>query len=87
MSATTHRQPHELFVGYAQLEAVTCYKCGILFALPKHMLDSARASGNYRIQFYCPNGHRQGYGKSEVENQRERAEREANRAAREAARR
>lgn len=40
------------------METITCYKCGVPFAIPnnlkQHFLDS-------QDEFYCPNGHKQAY--------------------------
>lgn len=50
-----------------------CCNCGVLFAMPKYLQVKLRENREY---FYCPNGHQQHYtGKSEAEEQRERAER------------
>lgn len=46
------------------LETETCGSCGIPFAMPKDMLDSARK--NYTIRFFCPNGHKIGYSTDRV---------------------
>jgi hypothetical protein len=82
VSTTAHRQPGETFAGYTQLEVLTCCDCGIMFALPEHMVREARRVGNYEIKVFCPNGHSQGWGKSETMRERERADRERDRAAR-----
>ena len=41
------------FAGQTTLEVEIC-TCGVLFAAPKHMLDTRREDGR---NFYCPNGH------------------------------
>lgn len=87
MSTTAHRQRGETFAGYTQLSVDTCVTCGIVFAFPEEMEKQARKRGNFEIMIYCPNGHSQGWGKSDAEKQSERADREANRAAKLAAER
>jgi hypothetical protein len=37
---------------------VTCYKCGITFAIPSDFARSRKKDGK---SFYCPNGHPQKY--------------------------
>lgn len=66
------------FAGDAMLEVEIC-TCGVLFAVPEHMLDTRRADGK---TFYCPNGHPLHYGsenarlKRELEAARDRTARE-----------
>jgi len=45
---------------FTQLETITCYRsdCGILFAVPALWQQSKRRDHS---NFYCPNGHSQGY--------------------------
>lgn len=45
------------------LETESCCVCGVLFAMPDHMLQRLRDSGG---NFYCPNGHSQRYMESET---------------------
>jgi len=54
MSTTSHRSPGETFAGYTQLEALTCARCGVLFAAPERMIGKRRADHK---TFYCPSGH------------------------------
>lgn len=44
---------------------VECASCGVLFALPDAIEQKARA--NSERWFYCPNGHKQHYTKTEKE--------------------
>lgn len=46
------------------LQTVTCYKCGVLFAMPDHMMKSRRED---RESFYCPSGHPQAFMKSRAD--------------------
>lgn len=56
-----------------------CYRCGVLFAMPKSLRDSAlkhtqKAPGE-TISFYCPNGHSQSYvGENEAQKLRRQLE-------------
>jgi len=45
------------FAGNTTLEVEIC-TCGVLFAAPRHMLDTRREDGEL---FYCPNGHSLSY--------------------------
>lgn len=47
------------FVENQTLHADTCARCGILFAMPEHLVESLRKSHN---TFYCPAGHPLKYG-------------------------
>lgn len=57
---------------HTDLKVLTCYRCGVLHAIPRHMQESAQEAGNFEIQWYCPNGHKQGYGESDAEKERAR---------------
>lgn len=48
-------KPRETFAGYGQLEVLSCWSCGILYAVPEAMLASGRNDPS--ISWYCPNGH------------------------------
>lgn len=48
------------------LESETCFKCGVLFAMPQYLKRKAREGGN-RVTFYCPNGHGQSYIETEID--------------------
>lgn len=55
------------------LECVTCYKCGIPFAFPAHLMTQFRRNHE---EFYCPHGHSQYFpGKSDIEKARDEAAR------------
>ena len=43
---------------------VTCYKCGVPFSMPGHLSEQKRQQGE---SFWCPNGHKQWWGESEVD--------------------
>lgn len=43
------------------LETITCYRCGVLFAMPDNLM---RRYQETRDTFYCPNGHGQMFTKS-----------------------
>ncbi len=43
------------------MDALTCYKCGIVFGVPSHWLASRRED---KGQFFCPNGHGQAFVES-----------------------
>jgi hypothetical protein len=76
----------DTYAGHTTLEVEVCCSCGVLFAAPRDLL--AHALKDHDHWFYCPNGHSQHYtGKTEAQKQRERADREADRAARCAAER
>lgn len=46
-----------------ELITETCFKCHVLFAMPKDMQERCHKLGD---TFYCPNGHGQVYCESEV---------------------
>ena len=49
----------------SQLETETCFKCGVLFAMPADLMENLRKNRN---SFFCPNGHSQAYtGKTKAE--------------------
>jgi hypothetical protein len=51
------------------VETLTCYKCGLLFGVPEDWAERRRVD---HANFYCPNGHCQGfYGKSAKEKELE----------------
>lgn len=53
-----------------QLDSITCYKCGVLFAIPKYLKQKLIESHD---SFWCPNGHSQAfYGKTDYEVEKER---------------
>lgn len=62
----------ETIVRQAVLEAVTCYKCGVLFAIPDNLMRRLRDTGD---SFYCPSGHGQCFTKTTA--QRLEAEKKA----------
>lgn len=80
MGITT--QPDSTFAGYATLETHACITCGVLFAIPEEMGNQARAKGNFKIQFYCPNGHQQGYGESQADKLKRKLDAERERSGR-----
>lgn len=47
-----------------QLQTETCYKCGIVFAVPSYFREKRLLDKN---SFWCPNGHSQAYIKSEID--------------------
>lgn len=57
------------FAGQTTLEVEVC-TCGVLFAAPKHMLETRREDGK---SFYCPNGHCLSYD-GEISRLKRRAE-------------
>lgn len=68
------------------LTVIECCTCAVTFALPAALVTRARQDG--RALFYCPNGHPQGFRKSEADMLREQlatAEGRAVKAEREAA--
>lgn len=67
----------------AILETETCYKCGVIFAMPATMLRIFKDDGG---SFYCPNGHAQHYTKSEVQRLREKLDEQTRTATQMAAR-
>jgi hypothetical protein len=42
---------------FTQYEFLTCGKCGIRFAAPRHFIGARRAGDQGVTDFYCPNGH------------------------------
>jgi len=56
------------------LEAETCCKCGIRFAMPRTLRQLFLA--NSRKNFFCPNGHQQHYTRQKSESDKLRAERD-----------
>lgn len=50
-----------------------CITCGILYTVPERMWNEQRKFGGYH---HCPNGHRQGWSKTESENAKIRRERD-----------
>jgi len=52
---------------------LTCYCCGVAFALENGFDDRRRADGQ---SFYCPNGHAQAYCESEVDKLRKKLQAE-----------
>jgi hypothetical protein len=66
-----------------QLYSITCYKCGIEFAVPNHW-DNKRRDDHQT--FWCPNGHPQSYvGKTQTERDLEAARQEVDYLRRDAA--
>ena len=51
-----------------ELEATSCCTCGIQFGVPPYFIENARKNAG---TLYCPNGHRLGWSKTEVEKLRE----------------
>lgn len=54
-------------------ELQECISCGVAFAMPSIILDQDRKKGGFR---YCPNGHQQGWGKHDSEEEKTRRERD-----------
>lgn len=54
-----------------RLVTITCYKCGITFAVPQYFQTKRLED---RADFWCPNGHEQAYVKSEAQRLREQLE-------------
>lgn len=71
------KQRGDTFAGYNDLEVTVC-TCGVLFAMPKKLLDERRYDG---ANFYCPHGHSLSFDgdqkrlKRQLENERDRAAR------------
>lgn len=66
-SGYSYGDPTELLV-------ISCAHCGIRFGMPTDYDDRRR---NDHRDFYCPNGHQQGYhGKSATEQERDRLKRQ-----------
>lgn len=79
-------QTHTITNTHTHLVTEECYKCGVLFAMPKALKDSALKhtieSAAETIHFWCPNGHRQAYiGKNREEELQEQLQRARDRAA------
>lgn len=71
------------YAGETDLAVMTCPICGITYAIPKRLRDTAYDRGKREITWYCPNGHDLGYnGPSEQERAEQKAKREGDRAAR-----
>lgn len=50
------------------LESLECCRCGMAIGLSKTWVDSARNTGHFRQQFWCPYcGNQQGWGESRHE--------------------
>jgi hypothetical protein len=47
-----------------------CASCGVIYGITAEFEQRRRDDG---VSFYCPNGHRQGYGKSAADLEREKA--------------
>lgn len=60
-------------VAGVQCEDTICITCGVAYTVPKAVMESQRKSGGYH---YCPNGHNQGWGKGETEQDKIRRERD-----------
>lgn len=56
-----------------QLSTSTCYKCGIVFAMPNYFRQKRTED---KEAFYCPNGHPQAFVESEVDKLKRQLERE-----------
>lgn len=53
--------------------AYHCITCGVAFTVPQIVVDKQRRDGGYHT---CPNGHSQGWGKGQAENDLIRQERD-----------
>ena len=51
---------------YTDLKAIQCTSCGVFHAIPTAMYDHKLDYGGY---WYCPNGHRIGYGEGNLSKQ------------------
>jgi hypothetical protein len=51
----------------------TCITCGVIYTVPKVMIDKQREKGGFHS---CCNGHAQGWSKEESENEKTRRERD-----------
>jgi len=68
----------EHFVANTKMVTIECYKCHILFAVPKEFYEKAKRF-NEELTFYCPSGHPQHYiGKSKIKQPTERLADEQN---------
>lgn len=56
-----------------RLVTITCYKCGITFAVPQYFKTKRQEDTK---TFWCPNGHNQAYVRSEAQKLREQLEAE-----------
>lgn len=54
-----------------QLVTETCYKCGVVFAVPSYLQKMRRED---KESFWCPNGHPQVYAESESDRLRRQLE-------------
>jgi len=54
-----------------QLEQTDCCVCGVVFAVPKRILDQRREQGG---NFFCPNGHSMVFTETEVDRLKKRLE-------------
>jgi hypothetical protein len=70
--STLHQtnRPHETFAGYSELEVMCCPNCGVLYALPQRLLETARKDPDR--WWWCPNGHNLHFpGKTEADRLRD----------------
>lgn len=51
-----------------KIQTITCSGCGVVYGLPYGFIDNRQQD---KQVFYCPNGHRQQYTKSEADKLRE----------------
>lgn len=56
-----------------RLTTETCYKCGIVFAVPQYFRKTRQDD---KQSFWCPNGHPQAYVESEADRLRKELEKE-----------
>jgi predicted nucleic acid-binding Zn-ribbon protein len=54
------------------LQETVCKSCGVTHALPSKLLEGLQQTGGY---YYCPNGHRWGWGDSEEDRLRKELKR------------
>lgn len=52
-----------------EFEAIECAHCSMIFGMPGQI---AKARKNDKLTFYCPNGHQNHYGQSEIDRLRAR---------------
>lgn len=65
-----------VYAGDTDLCVKSCPVCGVTYAIPQTMHKHARDRGEFRILWYCPNGHQLGYGgPSEAERERDEVQR------------
>lgn len=62
-----------IFVLGTACYAYNCISCGVAFTVPQVVADKQRQDGGYHT---CPNGHSQGWGKGQTENDLIRQERD-----------